>query len=98
MENEGKKSGAYSWGTYGTPPYMLMNWHDTMDQMFTLAHEAGHSMHSWFSRKHQPYPYSGYTLFLAEIDLRCSLSDEISDRSVFQSSNISCLRSLCWVF
>ena len=72
MENEGKKSGAYSWGTYGTPPYMLMNWHDTMDQMFTLAHEAGHSMHSWFSRKHQPYPYSGYTLFLAEIASTCN--------------------------
>lgn len=72
MESEGKKSGAYSWGTYGTPPYMLLNWHDTMDEMFTLAHEAGHSMHSWFSRKHQPYPYSGYTLFLAEIASTCN--------------------------
>ena len=72
MESEGKKSGAYSWGTYGTPPYMLMNWHDTMDSMFTLAHEAGHSMHSWFSRKNQPYPYSGYTLFLAEIASTCN--------------------------
>lgn len=72
MENEGKKSGAYSWGSYGTPPYMLLNWHDTLDSMFTLAHEAGHSMHSWFSRKNQPYPYSGYTLFVAEVASTCN--------------------------
>jgi len=67
VENEGKRSGAYSSGTYGTAPYMLMNWQDSMDSMFTLAHEAGHSMHSWHSRKYQPYTYSGYTLFVAEV-------------------------------
>lgn len=67
VENEGKRSGAYSSGSYGTAPYMLMNWHDTMESMFTLAHEAGHSMHSWHSRTHQPYTYSGYTLFVAEV-------------------------------
>jgi len=67
VENEGKRSGAYSSGTYGTHPYMLMNWQNSMDSMFTLAHEAGHSMHSWHSRKYQPYTYSGYTLFVAEV-------------------------------
>lgn len=67
VENEGKRSGAYSSGSYGTPPYMLMNWQDSMESMFTLAHEAGHSMHSWHSRKFQPYHYSGYTLFVAEV-------------------------------
>lgn len=72
MENEGKKSGAYSWGTYGTPPYMLLNWHDTLDSMFTLTHEAGHSMHSWFTRKYQPYPYADYTLFVAEVASTCN--------------------------
>ncbi|MBZ0186636.1 MAG: oligoendopeptidase F [Candidatus Obscuribacterales bacterium] len=72
MENKNKKSGAYSWGSYGTPPYMLMNWQDSVDSMFTLTHEAGHSMHSWHSRKHQPYPYSGYTLFVAEVASTCN--------------------------
>lgn len=72
LENKNKKSGAYSWGSYGTPPYMLMNWQDSMDSMFTLTHESGHSMHSWHSRKHQPYPYSGYTLFVAEVASTCN--------------------------
>ncbi|MBZ0186635.1 MAG: oligoendopeptidase F [Candidatus Obscuribacterales bacterium] len=67
MESKGKRSGAYSGGTYGTPPFMLLNWQDKMGSMFTLAHESGHSMHSFHSRKHQPYAYSGYTLFVAEV-------------------------------
>ncbi len=67
VENEGKRSGAYSSGTYGTPPYMLLNWQDSMESMFTLAHESGHSMHSHRSRSTQPYHYSGYTLFVAEV-------------------------------
>lgn len=66
-ENEGKRSGAYSSGAYGTMPYILMNWEDNMNNAFTLAHELGHSMHSYYSRKHQPYPYSGYTIFVAEV-------------------------------
>lgn len=72
MENQGKRSGAYSWGSYGTNPFMLMNWQDTMDSMFTLAHEAGHSMHSFFTRKTQPYPYGNYTLFVAEVASTCN--------------------------
>ena len=66
-ENEGKRSGAYSFGAYTTKPYILMNYQDNLDSMFTLAHELGHSMHSYFSRRHQPYHYAGYTIFVAEV-------------------------------
>ncbi|MGE5334529.1 MAG: oligoendopeptidase F [Nitrososphaerota archaeon] len=66
-ENEGKRSGAYSWGSFGTNPFMLLNYQDTMDSMFTLAHEMGHSMHSYFTWQTQPYHYSSYTLFVAEV-------------------------------
>jgi len=71
-ENKGKRSGAYSSGCYGTPPYMLMNWQDNLENMFTLAHEAGHSMHSWFTRKKQPYQYGDYTIFVAEVASTCN--------------------------
>jgi oligoendopeptidase F len=67
VENQNKASGAYSSGSYLTEPFMLMNWQDSLESMFTLAHEAGHSMHSWHSRKHQPYHSSGYTIFVAEV-------------------------------
>lgn len=66
-ENVGKRSGAYSSGTYGTNPYILMNWHDNVSNLFTLAHEFGHSVHSYYSRKYQPYVYSGYSIFVAEV-------------------------------
>lgn len=66
-ENEGKRSGAYSSGTYGTPPYILMNYQDNVDNMFTLVHELGHSMHSFYSRESQPFIYSDYTIFVAEV-------------------------------
>lgn len=71
-ENKGKRSGAYSWGTYGTHPYMLLNYHDSLDNMFTLAHELGHSMHSYFSKSTQPYVYSDYTIFVAEVASTCN--------------------------
>lgn len=67
VENKGKRSGAYSSGAYDTLPYILMNWHDSLDQLFTLVHEMGHSMHSFFTRKNQPYVYGDYSIFLAEI-------------------------------
>lgn len=67
MENEGKRSGAYSWGSYGTHPFVLLNFQESMDSMFTLAHEMGHSMHSHFTWQTQPFPYSSYTLFVAEV-------------------------------
>ncbi len=65
--NDGKKSGAYSWGTYDTYPYVLMNYDDTVDSVSTMAHELGHSMHSFYSRKTQDYIYHDYPIFLAEI-------------------------------
>ena len=72
VENKGKRSGAYSGGAFGTPPYMLMNWKDKLEQMFTLAHEAGHSMHSFFSRRGQPFQYANYTIFVAEVASTCN--------------------------
>lgn len=67
VENKGKRSGAYSSGSYDTNPYILLNWHDTLDQLFTLIHEMGHSVHSYFTRSNQPYVYGDYSIFLAEI-------------------------------
>lgn len=67
VENEGKRSGAYSSGVYDTDPYILLNWHDSLDQLFTLVHEMGHSMHSYYTRHNQPYVYGDYSIFLAEI-------------------------------
>ncbi len=66
-ENTGKRSGAYSWGTYDSKPYILLNYHDNIDNMFTLTHEMGHSMHSHLTRKNQPYVYGNYSIFLAEV-------------------------------
>jgi oligoendopeptidase F len=66
-ENEGKRSGAYSAPVYGTHPYMLLNYTDTLDDVFTLAHEMGHSMHTILSHEHQPFVYSSYTIFVAEV-------------------------------
>ena len=66
-ENKGKQAGAYSTGSYLSHPFILLNYNDTMDDMFTVAHEMGHSMHTWFSREHQPYVYSSYPLFSAEV-------------------------------
>lgn len=71
-ENEGKRSGAYSWGAYGTHPYVLMNYQDNLNNVFTLAHEMGHSMHSWYSDQHQPYLYAGYRIFVAEVASTCN--------------------------
>lgn len=66
-ENEGKTSGAYSWGTYRSHPYVLLNHQDTLDSMFTLAHEMGHSLHTFFSNREQPHLYAGYKIFVAEV-------------------------------
>ena len=66
--NQGKRSGAFSSGSYDGWPYILMNYQpDVLDHVFTLAHEAGHSMHSHYSAKHQPYQYYNYTIFVAEV-------------------------------
>lgn len=73
-ENKGKRSGAYSSGSYGTNPYILMNWQDNVNNLFTLAHEFGHSVHSYYTRKSQPYPYGNYSIFVAEVASTCNES------------------------
>jgi oligoendopeptidase F len=71
-ENKGKRSGAYSSGAYGTNPYILLNWQDNVNNLFTLAHEFGHSVHSYFTRKTQPFPYGDYSIFVAEVASTCN--------------------------
>ncbi len=67
VENKGKRSGAYSSGAYSTNPYILLNWQNNIDNVFTLAHELGHSVHSYYTRTNQPYIYGDYSIFLAEV-------------------------------
>lgn len=71
-ENKGKRSGAYSSGAYGTNPYILLNWQDNVNNLFTLAHEFGHSVHSYYTRKTQPFPYGNYSIFVAEVASTCN--------------------------
>jgi oligoendopeptidase F len=67
FENAGKRSGAYSAPVYGSHPYMLLNYNETLDAVFTLAHEMGHSMHTLLAHRAQPFVYAGYTIFVAEV-------------------------------
>ena len=71
-ENEGKRSGAYSWGAYGTHPYVLLNYQDNLNNVFTLAHEMGHALHSYHSDEAQDYIYAGYKIFVAEVASICN--------------------------
>ena len=71
-ENEGKRSGAYSWGSYDSHPYVLLNYHGSLSDVFTLAHEMGHAIHSYYSHKNQPYVYAGYHIFVAEVASICN--------------------------
>lgn len=89
VENQGKRSGAYSGGCYNSPPYILMTWKGTLDNLYTLAHELGHSCHSYFTRHFQPYIYGDYSIFLAEIAsttnenlLTAYLLDTVSDPAI----------------
>jgi oligoendopeptidase F len=66
-ENAGKTSGAYSWGTYSSHPFVLLNHQNTLDSLFTLAHEMGHALHSYFSNQEQNHLYAGYKIFVAEV-------------------------------
>lgn len=72
VETKGKRSGAYSSGTYGTNPYILMNWQNNVNNLFTLAHEFGHSIHSYYTRANQPYVYGDYSIFVAEVASTCN--------------------------
>ncbi len=67
VENEGKRAGAYSTGVYAVHPYMLLNWADTLDDVFTLVHEMGHSIHTWYSARKQSFLDSNYKIFVAEV-------------------------------
>lgn len=71
-ENVGKRSGAYSWGAYGTHPYVLLNYQENLNNVFTLAHEMGHAIHSYYSDQTQPYLYAGYKIFVAEVASTCN--------------------------
>ena len=71
-ENEGKRTGAYSWGAYGTHPYVLLNYQGNLNSVFTLAHEMGHALHSYYSDYTQDYLYAGYRIFVAEVASTCN--------------------------
>ncbi len=94
-ENDGKRSGAYSAPVYGTHPYMLMNYTDTLDDVFTMAHEMGHSMHTILSHEAQPFIYSSYTIFVAEVPSTLSealLLDYMLERSTTRAERIVLLQ------
>lgn len=71
-ENKGKRGGAYSWGAYGTHPYVLLNYQGNLNHVFTLAHEMGHALHSYHSDQAQPFTYGGYFIFVAEVASTCN--------------------------
>ncbi|MGP4106691.1 oligoendopeptidase F [Virgibacillus sp. L01] len=71
-ENKGKRSGAYSSGAYGTNPYVLLNWQGKVNDLFTLAHELGHSLHSYYTHESQPFRYGNYSIFVAEVASTCN--------------------------
>ncbi len=71
-ENQGKRSGAYSWGAYGTHPYVLLNFQNNLNHTFTLCHEMGHAIHSYYSDHNQQYIYAGYKIFVAEVASTCN--------------------------
>ena len=73
-ENEGKRSGAYSWSIYGTHPYVLLNYQPNLNNVFTLAHEMGHALHSYYSNTNQPYTNADYKIFVAEVASTCNES------------------------
>jgi oligoendopeptidase F len=83
--NQGKSSGAFSSGSYDSPPYILMNYNeDVFNDVFTLAHEAGHSMHTWHSAKHQPYQYYDYVIFVAEV--ASTFNEELLSHHLLQNA------------
>jgi oligoendopeptidase F len=94
-ENQGKRSGAYSAPVYGAHPYMLLNYNDTLDAVFTLAHEMGHSIHTLLSHESQPFVYAGYTIFVAEVPSTLSealLLDLMLERATTREERIVLLQ------
>ena len=95
FENAGKRSGAYSAPVYGSHPYMLLNYNETLDSVFTLAHEMGHSMHTLLSHQAQPFVYAGYTIFVAEVPSTLSEAlflDLMLERAASQAERIVLLQ------
>lgn len=72
VENKGKRSGAYSSGVYGTNPFILLNWQGNLNDLYTLVHELGHSLHSYYTTHHQPFRYGNYSIFVAEVASTCN--------------------------
>lgn len=104
-ERDGKRSGAYSAPVYGVHPYILLNYHDTLDDMFTLAHEMGHSMHTVLSHRHQPFVYAGYSIFVAEVASTLNealLLDLLLDRTTATTERVALLQhaidAICGTF
>lgn len=92
-ENKGKRSGAFSAGGFTGPPYMLMNYkEDVLDSMFTLAHEAGHSMHTYYSARNQPFQYYQYTIFVAEV--ASTFNEQLLNHHLLQKANNKQRRAL----
>ncbi|MGH7740427.1 MAG: oligoendopeptidase F [Candidatus Eiseniibacteriota bacterium] len=85
-ETEGKTSGAYNWGSYTSHPFVLLNWSNTLEDEFTLAHEMGHALHSYFTHKNQPYVYGNYATFVAEV---ASTTNEATLINYLLSQNIT---------
>ncbi|MDD6572580.1 MAG: oligoendopeptidase F, partial [Thermoflexaceae bacterium] len=85
-ENQGKRSGAFSWGAYGTHPYVFLNYQENLDNVFTLAHEMGHAIHTYLSNSNQPHVYAGYRIFVAEVASTCNEALLIRDM-IEKSSN-----------
>jgi oligoendopeptidase F len=85
FENQGKTSGAYSWGTYLTHPYVLLNYQGTINDVFTIAHEMGHAMHSFYTNKTQPYIYSDYKIFVAEV--ASTVNESLLMRYMLENAN-----------
>jgi len=89
-ETPGKRGGAYSGGAYGTQPFILLNYQNNRDSMYTLAHELGHSMHSFYTRNYQPYPYGDYTIFVAEV--ASTLNEELLTEYLLKKTTDRALR------
>ena len=101
MPSKGKKGGAYSWGSYTTNPYLLLNFNGKYDDVSTLAHELGHSMHSYYSNKNNPYIYHQYKIFVAEVASQVNeliLARYLIDHTTDKSEKLAILDSLMELF
>lgn len=90
MENQGKRSGAYSFGAYTTHPFVLLNYQSRLDDVFTIAHELGHSMHFFYTRRHQPFLYSDTNIFVAEV--ASTLNEQLLTQHLLRTTDDPTLR------